>query len=294
MVNRTLQIGVRMPVGDPGATAQIDTLLRANAGSRHTHVMRSTLIAASLMLRRRTASLLIEGARLDLLPDGPSGPRRFKIKAADSSSRRGLIEGLLRDRYAWRGYQSVSLAAEQTVDRFTLAAIDNDTPIGTITVALDVGRPLGADAAFGAELAALRAKGRRLCEFTKLAIDPTTATKRVLAALFHVAYIVAHRLRGYDTLIIEVNPRHVRYYERMLGCRIIGAERMNAGVKAPAVLLSCDFADIREQIGEFGGQPARAATERTLYPFAFSLSEEASIIARMKVTKDKREVEAPG
>jgi hypothetical protein len=250
--------------------------------------MRSTLIAASLLLRRRTASMLVEGARLDLLPEGPSGPRKFKIKAADSSSRRGLIEGLLRDRYAWRGYQSVALAAQQTVDRFTLAAIDNDAPIGTITVALDTGmRPLSADEAFGDELSALRAQGKRLCEFTKLAIDPTTATKRVLAALFHVAYIVAHRMRGYDTLVIEVNPRHVRYYERVLGLCVSGPERLNRTVKAPAVLMSRDFAYIREQIGEYGGQPERAATERTLYPIFFSLSEEASIIARMKATKDR-------
>jgi hypothetical protein len=255
--------------------------------------LRSTLIAASLLLRRRTPSLLIEGAQLDMLPDGPSGPRRFKIKAADSRSRRGLIHGLLRDRYSWRGYQSVALAAEQTIDRFTLAALGDDGPIGTITVALDVGRPLGADEAFGAELAALREQGRRLCEFTKLAIDPTTATKRVLAALFHVAYIVAHRLRGYDTLIIEVNPRHVRYYERMLGCQVIGPERINRTVHAPAVLLSADFADIRQGIGEYGGQPERADDVRTLYPFAFSLSEEAGIIARLRAVQEQRHAAAP-
>jgi hypothetical protein len=246
------------------------------------------LIAASLLLRRRTASMLIEGAQLDLLPDGPAGPRRFKIKAADSRSRRGLIQGLLRDRYGWRGYQSVALAAEQTIDRFTLAAIDDGAPIGTITVALDVGRPLGADDAFADEMAALRQQGRRLCEFTKLAIDPTTATKRVLAALFHVAYIVAHRMRGYDTLIVEVNPRHVRYYERMLGCRVVGEERINRAVNAPAVLLSADFADIRAGIGEYGGQPERAGDVRTLYPFAFSLREEAGIIARMQAVQDQR------
>ncbi len=253
------------------------------------HAVRSTLIAASLLLRRKTPTLLVEGARLDLLPDGASGPRRFKIKAADSRSRRGLIDGLLRNRYGWRGYQSVALATDQAIDRFTLAAIQDDRPIGTITVALDVGRPLGADDAFADELAALRRDGRRLCEFTKLAIDPTTASKRVLAALFHVAYIVAHRLRAYDTLIIEVNPRHVRYYERMLGCRVIGGERPNRSVNAPAVLLAADFADIRDQIGEFGGQPERAAGERTLFPFAFSLPEEAGIIARLHSLQQQRE-----
>lgn len=47
----------------------------------------------------------------------------------------------------------------------------------------------------------------------------------------NVAYIVAHRLRGYDTLVMEVNPRHVRY----CGRRVI------------------DFDYIRQQIGEFAG-----------------------------------------
>ena len=71
----------------------------------------STLIAASLLTRRKAKGMLVEGTRLDLLPDGADGPPRFKIKAAEQESRRSLIGGLLRSRYAWRGYQSVSLAA---------------------------------------------------------------------------------------------------------------------------------------------------------------------------------------
>jgi hypothetical protein len=253
---------------------------------------KSTLIAVSMLARQRPQSMLIAGARLDLLPDGPGGPRRFKIKAADASTRRGLIGGLLGQRYAWRGYKSVSLAAEQSVDRFTLAAIDEETPIGTITVALDVGRPLGADAAFGAELDAMRAQGHKVCEFTKLAVDPTTATKRVLAALFHVAYIVAHRLRGYDKLVIEVNPRHSRYYERMLGLEIVGQERLNRSVNAPALLLAADFAFIRQQIGQYGGLPDQASQSRTLYPFAFSIKQEAVIISRLRASQARRMAEA--
>lgn len=244
--------------------------------------MRSTLIAASLLTRKRAASMLVEGARLDLLPDGAPGPRRFKIKAADSRSRRQLVGNLLRDRYSWRGYQSVALATHQAIDRFSLAALEDERPLGTITVALDVGKALSADESFGAELDALRSQGGRLCEFTKLAIDPTIASKRVLAALFHVAYIVAYRLRGHDKLVIEVNPRHVRYYERALGMQVIGSERRKNTVGAPAVLLSADFAAIRDGIGEFGGQPERASEVRTLYPFAFSLREEAAIISRLQ------------
>lgn len=249
----------------------------------------STIIAASLMWRRKSGSMLVESPRIDLLPDGAAGPRRFKIKVADQKSRRGLVDSLLKSRYGWRGYTGAGLPTDPAVNKFTLAAMENDQSIGTITVSFDGPQKLASDDSFADEVNALRAQGKKLCEFTKLAVDPTTATKRVLAALFHVAYIVAHRIRGFDTLLIEVNPRHVRYYERMLGCQVIGSERLNRSVRAPAVLLSVEFSYILSQIGEFGGQPERAANERSLYPFAFSLTEEASIMGRMKAVQELRE-----
>ena len=226
--------------------------------------------------------MLVNDPRIDLLPDGPSGQRRFKIKAAESDERRGMVNSLLKNRYGWRGYQEVTLPTDRSVQKFTLSAVENDAIIGTITVSLDGEKRLSADEAFAPEVQAMRRQGHRICEFTKLAIDPTVGTKRVLASLFHVAYIVAHRIRGHDMLLMEVNPRHVRYYERMLGCRVFAQERMNTSVNAPAVLLGVEFSYIMAQIGEFGGQPERAATERSLYPFAFSLSEEAGILSRMQ------------
>ena len=128
----------------------------------------------------------------------------------------------------------------------------------------------------------------KLCEFTKLAVDPTTATKRVLAALFHVAYIVAHRVRGFDQLVIEVNPRHQRYYERMLGMTQLGPERMNRAVNAPAILLTTPFDHIREQIAIYGGQPERTSEVRTLYPFAFSADQEADVVRRLENMSDRQ------
>ena len=242
----------------------------------------STIFAASVIWRGAKGHMLVEDPRIDLLPDGPAGPRRFKVKAADSLERRGRVNSLLKDRYGWRGYQQVSLPTDPTVNRFTLTAVEDDVVIGTITVAFDNPARLGADEAFSAEVGALRAQGRRVCEFTKLAIDPAVGTKRVLATLFHVAYIVAHRIRGFDMLVLEVNPRHVRYYERMLGCQILAGERINKSVNAPAVLLGAEFAYIMSQIGEFGGRPEAAVRERSLYPFALSLREEAAVISRMQ------------
>lgn len=241
----------------------------------------NTIIAAALSHQRSTRPMLTESPRLDLLPEGHPDRRHFKIKTADTSVRRHSANLLLKARYAWRGYQTVSLPADQTVNRITLTAIEHDVTIGTITVVLDNPEGLAAEEAFAAEVAELRAQGKRVCEFGKLAIDPISGTKRVLAGLFHVAYIIAHRIRGYDALVMEVNPRHVRYYERMLGARVVGEQRLNRKVNAPAVLLSIDFEYIKEQIGRLAGRDDLADGERTLYPLAFTLEEEIGMVTRL-------------
>lgn len=224
--------------------------------------------------------MAVKSTDIGLLPDGHPGPRRFKIKAADTQGLRGMVDQLLKSRYGWRGYRQVSLPTDQSVHRFTLAAIEHQATIGTITVGFDGPFGLAAEDTFPDEVADLRAAGRRICEFTKLAIDPMVGSKRVLAALFHVAYIVAYRVREFDTLLIEVNPRHVGYYQRMLGMRVLSSERINKTVAAPSVLLSIDFAFIMAQIGQQGGLMERGDT-RSLYPFAFTLHEEAAIMSRM-------------
>jgi hypothetical protein len=73
----------------------------------------------------------------------------------------------------------------------------------------------------------------------------------------------------------------VRFYERMLGCQVVGAEREHPGVRAPAVLLSAPFAYIRAQIRAHAGTHELAGNNRSLYPFAFSSTEEAGILARL-------------
>jgi len=67
----------------------------------------------------------------------------------------------------------------------------------------------------------------------------------------------------------------------MLGAQVVGEERINRSVNAPAVLLALDFSHITEQIARFAGRPELAANERTLYPFAFTAHEQDGIIARL-------------
>jgi hypothetical protein len=225
--------------------------------------------------------LIVEQACLELATAGYEDGRFFKIRSADSFISRRSASHLLQRRYGWRGYSVVSLPAAQTSNRITLTATENNVTIGTITVGLDGPEGMNCEDQFESEVDVLRSQNLRLCEFTKLATDPVRSTKRVLAALFHVAYIVAHRMRRYDMLLMEVNPRHVRYYERMLGARVIGHERINKAVNAPAVLLALPFGHIREQVAKFAGRPELAANERSLYPFGFTSHEEEGIVQRL-------------
>jgi hypothetical protein len=244
--------------------------------------MSYTTVAHSLLPARhwaRTPATSMPG------PGPADDERAFTIRMARDEERDAAGE-LLQRRYAWRGYRTVQLPSDQTGWRTTLSAheatADGDMAIGTLTLEIDGGpEGLSAAAAFGPEIAALRAEGRRLVEFTRLAVETHSHSQRVLAGLFHVGYIVAHKLRGCDTLLLEVNPRHVRFYERMLGCRVIGPVREHPGVKAPAVLLSAPFAYIRAQIRAHAGTGEHAGDARSLYPFAFTADDEAGIVARL-------------
>lgn len=208
--------------------------------------------------------------------------RLFTIRAADSDGHRSSAHVLINRMYAWRGYVSSRGADEcRNQNRITLVANEHDSTVGTITIGFDGPGGLLVDELFHDEAQLLRRDRTVLCEFTKLAVDGAVRSKRVLASLFHVAFIYAHQVNGCDRILIEVNPRHVRYYERMLGFEVRGPERHNPRVDAPAVLLSLELSHARAQINRFGGLAEMARAERSLYPYFFSASEEAGIIHRL-------------
>ncbi|CAN5731914.1 hypothetical protein BH11PSE8_BH11PSE8_06480 [soil metagenome] len=212
------------------------------------------------------------------------GQRLLKIRAADSSGQRSSASILIHRMYATRGYLSTSLPEAPNANRITLTASNLDVTIGTITVGFDCAEGLLVDELFSDEVNAMRNRGRRICEFTKLAMDSVVKSKRALASLFHVAFIYAFRLRHFNDLLIEVNPRHVRYYERMLGFEARGPTRLNRRVNAPAVLMSLSLSHCQDQILKYGGRFDLMASEKSLYPFCFSVSEEAGIVGRLQRT----------
>ncbi len=160
----------------------------------------------------------------------------------------------------------------------TLHAVHRDATLGTLSVNLDGKDGLRSEALYPLEVAALRRRGA-LCEFTQLALDTEMAGREVLCSLFYMAYVFSHAVHSAKHLLIEVNPRHECFYDRMLGFRRVGEERICRRVGAPAVLLHLDFEFTREQIERARLGLAVAGT--TLYRYAAPLDDERSLIQRM-------------
>ncbi len=219
--------------------------------------------------------------------DETLGPRWVTLRAADTGGQRSSANILVHKMYATRGYKTSSYAyaandEAEAKNVLTLIAIDRQETIGTVSLRFDTpGDGLLADDLFSEEIDVLRAQRRRVCEFTKLAMDHVVKSKRVLASLFHTAYLWAHSVMCYDDVVIEVNPRHVRFYRKALGFTVMGPERLNRRVEAPAVLLRLELSHARRQIDLYAGQERPGAGEHSLYPHFFSAKEEVGILNRL-------------
>lgn len=203
---------------------------------------------------------------------------------SDFGSLEGDALGLVERRYSDRG---LAVSRERYSSRnedgdIVCTARDGDRIVGTISVRFDGPDGLNADLLFGAEMAEWRAAGVTLCEFGGLAVDKHSHNpKRVLAQIFHLAYLHAHRKARVARLVIEVNPRHVAFYRRWLGLLPYTTARHNPRVDAPAVLMSVDLKEAREQIALWGGRPELLATARCLYPLFWDEATEAAMLAKL-------------
>jgi hypothetical protein len=161
-------------------------------------------------------------------------------------------------RYAWRGYGDLTgisaCACGDTAceHRHTLIASEEGSVVGTLTLGADSEGGLFVDDSYRPEVDALRAAGRRLCEITRFAVDEQAQSKAVLASLFGLAYLLTRSVHCATDVLVEVNPRHVAFYRRMLAFTVASGERMCARVEAPSVLLRLELAALEDRLSRLG------------------------------------------
>lgn len=205
----------------------------------------------------------------------------FKIRMIDTAEGRSKASLLINKMYAWRGYAGTHKLTDDP-NRITLTASDKGDVVGTLTIGLDSPAGILADEIFKEEIDRYRAQGARVCEMTKLAFDLAGPSQASMASLFHLSVIHVRDIYQCTHIFIEVNPRHRRFYERMLGFQRIGEPKMNPRVNAPAYLLCVELDYVTEQIQQHGGKGTGATAERSFYNLFFSPREEIGLINRIK------------
>ena len=173
---------------------------------------------------------------------------------------------LINRRYAWRGYGSDHKLSGRH-EEITFSALFEGQLVGTVTLGADTGRDLAVDATFPEEMQFFRRKpNTRLCELKKLALEHSSDSKPVLGSLFHFVFIYGtNNYLGTD-LLIEVNPRHASFYERMLGFRRVGAIKTNVSVNAPSQLMWLPVSDIEESINRRQEKAYNSSLYKYFYP----------------------------
>jgi hypothetical protein len=203
----------------------------------------------------------------------------FKVRLANNEDRRKSASLLIQKMYDWRGYDTDALSHDP--NKITLAAYQEDKVVGTMTLGLDSSQGIMVDQLYKQEADRLRAEGRKLCDITRLAVDHDIKSKSVLAALFHMTFIYGHNIHHATDFLIEVNPRHVLFYQRMMGFKPFGEEKTCPRVNAPAVLMRLDLTYADEQIIRYGGKGAAATGVKSIYPYFFSHDDALGITQRL-------------
>lgn len=145
---------------------------------------------------------------------------------------------LVRRMYAWRGYLTKQqLASPRDPDHATLVAWQDGELAATLTLSRDSGSGLLCETLYPNEISELRAKQLKICEYSRFAVDPEFRSPKLLDTFFRTAYYFTRSQFGATDAVVEVNPRHSRYYERELGFAEIGPRRVCPRVDAPATLL---------------------------------------------------------
>ncbi|HEX6734610.1 MAG TPA: hypothetical protein VF096_07335 [Azonexus sp.] len=171
-----------------------------------------------------------------------SSPADLSIRQVTTLGERLASEHLVRRMYSWRGYR-VAFREPKPDDgqRVTLGAWHGGELAATLTMAVDRGQGLLCEALYPGEIAGLRQENRRLCEYSRFAVNPAFSSQKLLRAFFRNAYHLTHRILEATHAVIEVNPRHSRFYEQGLGFGRLGSLRICPRVAAPALLLHRDL-----------------------------------------------------
>lgn len=194
---------------------------------------------------------------------------------------------LVEKRYGRRGYQMPTQWDDPNL--FTFMVHQEGALIGTVGIRFDSANGLGADKTYPEAIKTLRQNGHRISEFTRLAVETTADSITAMCALFHSAYLWASVVHDYDYCVIEVVPRHIQFYQRLLGFTVHGEGAFNNISHSAATLLGISFKEIAQSLKS---KRIDASGNKDVFQFGFSEEEAAAIVRELQRIKVEREAHA--
>jgi hypothetical protein len=178
-----------------------------------------------------------------------AGNAALHIAVAKSQEQFKAAGELVRKRYAWRGYDVDQSSDEPSSREITFLVESAKTTVGTLTLGFDGPLGLCAEASYGDVIERFRRSGHRVCELTRLALAENADSKAVLSSLFSLAHAVGRTLHDVTHVFIEINPRHVAFYSRVLGFVVEASGRFCERVRAPSTLLHVEIEALERRLG---------------------------------------------
>lgn len=148
--------------------------------------------------------------------------------------------------------------------------------VGTATLVFDEFSKLPAENIYEEEIRSLKLSGKRSVELCRLVVHPEYRNaKDILVLLFNYAAIYICKVKHYDGLMIEVNPRHKAYYKSLLHFDEIGTEKQCPHVEnAPSVLLYLPAETYYNEMEKIRSCKEVATRDRSLYSSFLKLEQE--------------------
>ncbi|MBB5712174.1 N-acyl amino acid synthase FeeM domain-containing protein [Sphingomonas xinjiangensis] len=218
---------------------------------------------------------------------GPeTGQSSIVLRLAETNEDKLGAAMLLNRRFGWRGYGSQHTIPEDP-GHTTFVALVDDQIVGTITLGIDSPAGLSIDSVFKDEVDVFRdGPAALVCELTKFAFETELPDQQNLAILFHTVFLYGLHNHQCSDLFIEVNPRHRRFYQSMLGFEPIGDMRTNPTVGAPSQLMWLNVMQIAKSISHHRTNPC-ASKSRSLYSLFLSQCEEAHVRTRLALRQQE-------
>ena len=177
-----------------------------------------------------------------------TGDAALHIAVAKSPEQFKAARELVCKRYAWRGYD-IDGSSEPSSREITFLVESAKTTVGTLTLGFDGPLGLCAENSYGDVIERFRRRGHRVCELTRLALAENADSKAVLSSLFSLAHAVGRTLHDVTHVFIEVNPRHVAFYSRVLGFFVEASGKFCERVHAPSTLLHIEIETLERRLG---------------------------------------------